>query len=281
MDMEISVEVLAYIFIVGLGLCVGSFVNVLVLRHGYRERPNPRSACAACHHQLGALDLVPVFSYLLLQGRCKHCGSRISSQYIFVEVLVAALFAVTYYTLAPVSVLEYIAAASYAAAWAALTAIVVYDIRHTLVPMPFVYALYAAAVARVGADAYGFMDPVGFGLDALLGAVTIGGFFAVISLVTRGRGMGIGDAYIAAGIGALLGLPGAILAATLAAWTGAAYGLMGIAVKQLFPRMRIVGLSERATLKAELPFAPFLMLGAVVVFITGWTLSSLGLPSLL
>ena len=75
------------------GLVIGSFLTVVIHRVPRRQSiVAPRSACPSCHTQITARDNVPVFSYLLLRGRCRHCGTRISAEYPAVEALTAALF---------------------------------------------------------------------------------------------------------------------------------------------------------------------------------------------
>ena len=77
-----------------LGACLGSFVNCLAWRLANGESVLAgRSHCTSCGHVLGALDLVPVASWLALRGRCRHCGQRVSPRYVIVEALMAALFA--------------------------------------------------------------------------------------------------------------------------------------------------------------------------------------------
>ena len=80
--------IIRYIFLFLLGLSAGSFLNVLIHRWPRGESVVfPRSHCPACRHQLGWADLIPVASFIWLQGRCRYCGSRISRRYLVVELL--------------------------------------------------------------------------------------------------------------------------------------------------------------------------------------------------
>lgn len=261
-------DALIVVFLCILGACVGSFLNVLVLRFGFRERPSPRSKCASCTSTLSPRDLIPVVSYVLLRARCRTCGSRLSIQYPVVELLTAGVFLLTYAVMVPQTPLEYLSFVLYLGFWSALVALIAYDVRHTLIPLPFVYALwvFAAVSAVVGALALQSTAPV---LDAAFGMVCVGGFFAALSILTRGRGMGIGDAYVGGAIGLMLGSASGIVAAILAVWIGAVWGLVLIAVAHsLRVFHRTYGL-RRVTLKTEIPFAPFLALGAMIAFATG------------
>lgn len=254
-----------------LGVSVGSFLNVVVLRFGFNEPASTRSRCASCNEVLHPRDLVPVLSYVVLKGRCRSCGSKMSSQYPLVELAVGLLFVVTYWAIEPLGsitlVVPFLATLGF---WAALIGLVAYDIRHTLIPLPFVYAMLLFAAVRIGADVYAQVSwaPV---IDALVGAVVCGGFFALIHVLTRGRGMGIGDAYVAAAIGAMFGLMQGIVACVLGVWIGAIVGLLVLGLTRVFPRMLLESVGMRVTLSSEIPFAPFLAVGAVIAFVSPFT----------
>jgi leader peptidase (prepilin peptidase)/N-methyltransferase len=242
------------------GACVGSFVNVAVLRFGFSERDNPRSHCAACMAQLSVLDLVPVFSYIVLSGRCRRCGSRVSLQYPVVEIICGVLFATSVVVLGPyLAITDFLVLGTYLGFWASLLALVVYDIRHTLVPLPFIWVTLGFVVVSVLLR--------GTYVDAVGAALVCGGFFACIHFLTRGKGMGIGDAYVAALIGGMLGLVSGVWASALGVWIGAAVGVLLLAANKVFPHARLLLLGHRVTLKSEVPFAPFLALGAVLAFL--------------
>lgn len=270
--MEYVVAALLFV----LGACVGSFLNVLILRFGYTERGGERSSCMACGSVLGAFDLVPMFSYAALGGRCRTCGSSISVQYPVVEVLTGLLFLLTYLHISPLDSAGELYFISFAGFWAAMVALVAYDVRHTLIPIPFVLGLYAFAAIRVAVESVTSMSLVPT-TDALLGALVCGGFFAVIHAATRGRGMGIGDAYVAGAIGLLLGLEVGIVASVLAVWSGSLIGLSLILSEYVFQRMRGVAHKTRVTLTTEIPFAPFLALGALLAWSLGIKLVTLGI----
>jgi prepilin signal peptidase PulO-like enzyme (type II secretory pathway) len=261
-------EFIVYAFLFLLGVSVGSFVNVVVLRFGFTERPSTRSQCASCTRTLQPQDLLPIVSYLWLKGRCRLCGSRIHPQYPAVELLVGVLFVLTYFTISPSDTLGFVVFLGYLGFWSAFVALLAYDMRHTLIPLPFVYALWAFAAITTVARTVSVGMAVPF-VSGISGVVVVGGFFALISILTRGRGMGIGDAYIAGAIGLILGLSSGIVAAVLAVWIGAIVGLCLLALQRVVLINRLLRVLGHVTLRTEIPFAPFLAIGAVVAFATG------------
>lgn len=261
-------DIAPLVFLFVLGACVGSFVNVAVLRFGFQERGGERSHCAACNGALYARDLIPILSYLTLGGRCRVCGSRISAQYPLVELLMGVLFVFTYLIAQPQDTIAYVMFATHIGFWAALVALVVYDIRHTLVPFQFLYGLYAFATVSVLVAAWGSQSITPL-IDGISGAIAVGGFFTLISMATRGRGMGIGDAYVAGALGLMLGLGSGTAAGVLAVWIGALIGLILLALPHVFLSLRLLGMGRHVTLKTEIPFAPFLAVGALIAYATG------------
>ncbi len=250
-----------------LGLIVGSFLNVVICRHGTGRSLDGRSGCLSCGKKLGALELVPVLSWLCQLGRCRRCGAKISWQYPLVEIGGAAAFWLAYRAhpfLAPGApfAAEAVAFAAAAAALSALVAVVAYDLRHKIIPDSFSLFLAAAALVRILALGIGYGAPLSaWALAAAAGpAMALPLYF--LWAVSRGRWMGLGDPKLALGLGWLIGLSGSFLALALAFVVGAAWGVAALAAERLTRR----GL----TMKSEVPFAPFLALGAAVAFATGW-----------
>ncbi|HYE84218.1 MAG TPA: prepilin peptidase [Clostridia bacterium] len=85
--------IIVYSYIFFVGCCMGSFYNVCIYRLPRGESlVRPRSHCTGCGHTLGVLDLIPVFSYLALKGRCRYCKSDVSMRYIMVEIICGIMF---------------------------------------------------------------------------------------------------------------------------------------------------------------------------------------------
>lgn len=252
------------------GLCVGSFVNVLTFRFGFAESRAPRSHCMACENEIAWYDLVPVLSYVALSGRCRSCGSALSVQYPIVELATGALFLGAFLATPPLPALpSIIAFAALLGFLAALVGLIAYDIRHLLVPMPFVYALiaFAACADLAQSLSIGSFTPL---FEGAIGGAALFIFFYAIVLLTRGRGMGAGDAYVAGAIGLLLGPFRGAEAAMMGIWGGTL-----IALFLLFFAARLFPRAPRVTLKTALPLAPFLGGGALIAILTAFSPLSL------
>jgi leader peptidase (prepilin peptidase)/N-methyltransferase len=252
------------------GLIIGSFLNVVILRHGART-VGGRSGCLSCGAPLHAYDMVPVFSWLTLRGRCRDCGSRISIQYPLVEATTAILFALigSAALSIPLTLLALIIAAL-------LVLIAAYDIRHTIIPDEWVYSfalLSFIASSPVALSSAGQGGAMGILLLLLAGPVTALPLFALWA-VSRGRWMGFGDVKLAVGIGWLLGLSSGLSAIFLAFVIGAVVSVGILSVQYLRARRvrgsRITRLGQRAhglTMKSEVPFGPFLIAACLVLWL--------------
>lgn len=251
-----------------LGSIVGSFVNVLIFRFGFYESPRHRSACQGCEAPLRWFELIPILSFFFIRGRCLSCGSKLSVQYPIVEVSVGVLFLLSYLLFFPLYSPWFLGAfIFFIISLTTLFAAVVYDLRHTLIPFPFSWAfiggafLYKASIALATLSSNVILDGV-FGV--LIGGAIIGG----IVLLTRGRGMGVGDIYIAVGMGALLGVSGILNALILSFWIGAIVGVSLVLLKRFSPHSTLLLNFAPRTIKSELPFVPFLFAGTLLALFT-------------
>jgi leader peptidase (prepilin peptidase) / N-methyltransferase len=228
------------------GLIFGSFLTVVVHRTPLkRSIVAPRSACPRCGTEIRARDNIPVASYLLLRGRCRHCQHHISAEYPVVEALTAALFVAASLLVHPTPV-----AALIAPFLGIMVAVALIDARHRIIPnavmypslLAFAIALAAVALAGRGVSLAG----------AGLGLLAFGGGLLLVALVSP-RGMGMGDVKLAALIGLVLGALGwryvgaAVLLAVLAGGAGA-----------------ILTLVRGGSRKDAMPFGPYLAGGAVL-----------------
>src|SRR3989344_8216595 len=178
------------------GLIIGSFLNVLILRHGAR-RVGGRSACMSCGSRIEWYDNIPVFSWLALRGRCRTCGSAISIQYPLVEASTGALFALIGASIpTPIDVAHVVEQLLPACVIASLLiAIAAYDIRHTIIPDAWAYSFACAAIV------WGFfaLEPqYGLPVFILSGPIAALPLFSLWAM-SRGRWMGLGDVKLALG----------------------------------------------------------------------------------
>ena len=225
------------VVVAGLGLILGSFLNALLFRFNTGSSVlHGRSACMRCGHTLSALDLIPVLSYVFLRGRCRYCHTKISLQYPAVEAA-AAVMAVAVYLNNP----EPLWFVYWFAVWLTLLFVLVYDIRHKIIPWSA--SLTLMALAAIHAYMFGTWWGIALGIPLLL-----------LSLVSSGRWMGWGDGFLQLSIGGLLGLTAGLTGVMIAFWSGAIVGIALMAVQR------------GVTMKTEVPFAPFLILGAAVAY---------------
>jgi leader peptidase (prepilin peptidase)/N-methyltransferase len=224
-------------------LAVGSFVNVVAARVPLRRSiVRPRSACMNCGAELAWYDNVPVLSYLVLRGRCRSCGSRISPLYPAVELATAGLVAGCFVAFGLSA--EAVVAAFFCAVLVAISAT---DLTHRIVPNRIV--LPAAGLVLAAQTA---LHP---SPEWALGALGASGFLFVAALAYP-AGMGMGDVKLALLLGAMLGRVVAV-------------GLMLGMLAALVPSFFLLARHGSAARKMGIPFAPFLALGAVVALFTG------------
>lgn len=233
-----------------IGLVIGSYLNVLVHRlpRG-KSTVLPRSRCPYCQGAIRARDNVPILSFLLLRGRCRHCRAPISWRYPLIEALTALLFVASFRQFG--LHLELVAALVFCCLMVLLAAI---DVEHFLLPDRLTLGGIVVGLAfQVWLPQPGLVAAI---IGTLIGA---GILILVINFWywLRGEeGMGIGDVNMLAAIGAFLGWSGVLTTLVLATASGALVGLA----------MMIAG---RLGLQSRLPFGFFLALGAVLSLFFG------------
>ena len=237
------------------GLAVGSFLNVVASRMPLRIPIGAtRSRCMSCSHELAGRDNIPLVSYALLRGRCRHCAASIPWRYPAVEAVTALLVAACglRFGFTP----DALVAAGFCVVLVVISAI---DVEHRIIPNRIVVP---AAVITLLAQTALHPSP-----EWALGALGASGFLFAAALAYP-RGMGMGDVKLALLIGAMLGrnVTLALLIGFLAA---------------LIPAAVIVVRHGSLARKIAIPFAPFLAFGAVVALffgdpILGWYLGTFG-----
>lgn len=241
-----------------LGLIFGSFVNALVWRlHEGKDWLRDRSECTHCHHKLTAKDLVPVFSYLYLRGKCRYCHKKIEDS-PWIELGTMALFLVSYF-LWPVAFQG--AGLFQFVMWlimsVGLMALVAFDLKWYILPNKIVFPLIGLAVIQELVVAFVFHGGLHEIIGALAGVVIIAGLFYLIFQASKGTWIGGGDVKLGIMLGLLAGGP---LNSLLLLFVASVCGII-ISIP-----MVIAGKANR---KTQLPFGPFLILGLVVVQLFG------------
>jgi leader peptidase (prepilin peptidase)/N-methyltransferase len=228
------------------GLALGSFVNVIAYRLPRRESlVKPRSRCPRCGAQVRAHDNIPVVSWLLLRGRCRDCGAKISPRYPLVEAAMALLWAAVALTMS--------SAGSIALGLAFVTLLVpvaLIDLEHRIIPNRLLAPAALVAVAILA-----LVDPGR--LSEHLIAAAAGAAFFLLAALAYPRGMGMGDVKLVAVMGLYLGrsiAPALLIALVAGTLAGAAIVARKGAVEGR---------------KTAVPFGPFLALGGLVALFAG------------
>ena len=228
------------------GSLVGSFLNVVILRLPLEGSSiaYPASHCPQCGYVLRWYDNIPIFSYLLLRGKCRQCKQHISMQYPLVELLMAALSALLMHQfgLSFVFLLYFLFAA-------ALLVIIFIDIHHQIIPDCI--SLPGIVIGFIGS----FINPSVTWFQSALGILCGGGILFALAfgyqLLAKREGMGGGDVKLLAMIGAILGIQSLLFVIFFSSLTGSIIGIGAMVYQKKGGQTRI-------------PFGPFLSLAALV-----------------
>lgn len=268
---------LIYFFVFSFGLIIGSFLNCIIYRLFKKESfLTKRSYCPYCKHTLSWQDLIPILSFLFLRGRCRYCEKPISFQYPLVEFFTGFLFLlvilqnIDYLVFEP-SVFGFLNILFLFFISSILIIIFTYDLKHFIIPDRIIYpailvsgiwhlvsGIFFSSYTKcyrpntVNCEAITKSTAAGF-LYSALGAAA---FFLVIVLLSRGKGMGMGDVKLAFFMGLLLGFPDILVALFLSFILGAVIGIILI-------------IAGRKSFKSEVPFAPFLVTGTFLSLFFG------------
>jgi len=254
---------LAEFMILLFGGCIGSFLNVCIYRLPQNlSIVSPRSFCPQCRSPVRSYDNIPLLSYLLLRGKCRSCGAKISWRYPLMEALTGA-FAVALYLKFGLT-LGFFAFFAFTAALLVITFI---DLDHRIIPD--VISLPGIAVGF----GLSFFLPAPSWTDSLIGLLAGGGSLYLVAIgyeaLTKREGMGGGDVKLLAMIGAWLGWKAVLFTLFFASLTGTLIGGGAMVV-------------QRQGRHYAIPFGPFLAFGALAYLFFGpqlidWYLS-LGRP---
>lgn len=233
MQEEILIPLVIAVFI--FGTVIGSFLNVVIYRIPEGESiVFPASKCQSCQTPLQWWHNIPLFSWILLRGKCHFCGEKIAKQYPMIELITGLIFAALYIKIGLVWYLPFVAAS-----FSALLALVMIDFKYMAVPdnvnfaallfalvqPDFLYALFCATVASGGLYLIGLLS----------------------SFLAKKQAMGSADVIVAGTMGALLGFPNFFVALFLSA------------ILAMIP-----SLINRET---GVPFVPFLALATLIVYL--------------
>jgi len=237
-----------YVFL--FGIVFGSYYSVIAYRVPIgMSMIKGRSMCETCRHTLHAKDLVPIFSWLFLRGRCRYCGAKIPPRYPVVELITGCLFVFAYLREGYSAGLFL-----YAAFWSMLIVVTLMDYDHMIISEIVLLSftlICAACLVWMKADI----------LDHLLGCAVGFGAYLIIFLIAKAvykkEAFGFGDVELMASIGLILGLRGSVETVFLSFYVA----LMGVII------MKILGKAVKR--KMEMPFGPYMCVAAFLVSLYG------------
>lgn len=239
-------DIIVTIFIFIMGLLIGSFLNVCIYRIPREESiAYPPSHCTVCGNRIKPYDLIPVLSWILLRGKCRYCGEKISIRYALIEMITGIFFALTYlkygYTL---ECFKFIILIPF------LIVIGMIDYDTTDVYAKTTWTGTAVGIIFIIVNFY-----YGLGIKTYIyGGLLGGGVISLIILITRG--MGWGDAEICLLSGVFLGLPSTILMLFMSFVIGGLSGVILIA-------------SGKKTRKDYIPFGPSIVAASIMTILIG------------
>jgi prepilin signal peptidase PulO-like enzyme (type II secretory pathway) len=255
-------------FIFFLGAIFGSFLNAQALRF-LKPVSSKRSVCPRCGHSLSFLDLIPIFSYFLLLGRCRYCQKPISFQYLLMELMMGFVFLLSFlffldalnsnfwlglFDLSYVLVI-----------FSFLAVIFLVDFKKLIIPNKVVYpAILISLIYLILKTTFfslrgQFINFDGFQYNFgnfLTSALVSSFFFALIHFISQGKWLGFGDVKLIFLMGLFLGFPKILAAIFIAFFSGAIIGLALILLK-------------KKEIKSEIAFGPFLVFGTFLAFFWG------------
>ncbi len=236
-----------------MGLLIGSFLTVVVDRVPRGGSVvEPPSACGACGNRLGPLDLVPIASWLVLRGKCRHCGNPIGNEPLIIETATATIFVLFGIKFGADAVLP-----AFCILGAALVALVWIDLREQRLPREITYTAFGLSSIVIVAAALYNDEPERI-WQSVLGAGIALAIMGLIYVASRG-GMGDGDVRLAPLLGLHLGYlnPGIVPVGLF--WGFALGAVVGVAMMA----------ASKAGRKTALPFGPFLAAGTVTAVFAG------------
>ncbi|HCC06513.1 TPA: hypothetical protein DEP94_04155 [Candidatus Nomurabacteria bacterium] len=251
-----------YILSFFFGASIGSFVQVIATRLNVASIIKTRSKCLSCGEALRAYDLFPIFSYLLLRGKCRHCKSSYGISALIIEAIYGLVFVLLYQFM-----MKGEASLSVSAIWfvyytllfITLGVIALYDKAHSYIPVSYLFGyLMLSLIVLVKS----YINEPSFLIIVAPFAVALP--FLLIWIVSKGKALGFGDVILFFGVGAFFGLAQGSAVFLISIWAGAIFG----AVKYF--------LTEKSKRKnMTIPFVPFIVFAFLFVLFTDIDLFSI------
>ncbi len=240
------------IFIFALGSAIGSFLNVVIDRLPYGRTLSGRSVCDHCGKTLSWKDLVPIFSYFWLKGKCRYCGGRLSFYYPLVELITAVTFTFVFFYFSNLSIIKRVLLLGVVSV---LIAIFFTDLKYMLIPDELqLVLLFFSYLYLFNCSGNCFVHSLKLLFVSLIYGVLVSLPIASIFYITKGKGMGFADVKLSINIGFLLGLKRGFLALYTAFLIGGVFAFV------------LLVLGKRG-LKSKIPFGPFLVVSMFLLLL--------------
>jgi prepilin signal peptidase PulO-like enzyme (type II secretory pathway) len=242
--------ILQSIFLLIVGLVFGSFISALTWRYPLGiSIAKGRSICPNCRKQIAWYDNIPLFSFILLGGKCRNCKKKISFRYPAIELSTALGFLLTLQGFPLQGVYSIYSLIFDLILFCVLEIIFIIDLEHQVIPDLFIFLGLFFLLFTVHGSLFA----------NLLSGLLCASFLLVIHLLTKGRGMGLGDVKFAVLGGMLVGLPLSPVWLFVAFLTGASVGIILI-------------IGKKAGLKSKIAFGPFLVIAIPITLVFGNTI---------
>ncbi|OHA93498.1 MAG: hypothetical protein A3E02_01260 [Candidatus Zambryskibacteria bacterium RIFCSPHIGHO2_12_FULL_38_34] len=256
----------AIIFLFGAAL--GSFVAVIANRFNTgMSFLKGHSICFSCNTELSNKDLIPIFSFLFLRGKCRYCQSKIPVDTLIVEIamgilLVIAALKTGIFDNFQFLIFNFQLISNFlilTAIFAVILLISTYDLKHFIIPDSFLFSFFILSFLYL--LMFGSL-----GFQTLISPIILTLPFFLIFLISKGTWFGFGDVKYILVLGFFLGLSQGLSAVILAFWIGAVFSIIALSLKRLTPHINLPLFKNNLTIKSEIPFGPFLSLGIIISF---------------
>lgn len=241
-------ELMVGFFVFIIGLVIGSFLNVCIYRIPEEQSIiNPPSHCPKCNNRLKAVDLIPVFSYITMRGKCRYCKEKISIRYMLVELFTGILFLFVYNS-------HHISSATiyYLILVSVLIVITFIDIDHYIIPDSLI--IFGILFSIVFNILFGLIDFKNLILGGLLCGGTVFIFVIILEFIIKEEVMGRGDIKLFIMLGTFLGIKGGFINIILSIYLGAIYGVIVIVYSKI----------NKKDYNSVIPYGPFISLAAII-----------------
>lgn len=258
--MNILITIIVAIF----GVIIGSFLNVCIVRLPKEESiVYPASHCVSCNHKLGFWDLIPIFSYLFLGGKCRYCGEKVSARYMLIELLTGILIGFTFYKFG--FNIEFFGVCGLIIMLIVVSFI---DLEYQIIPDELVIFGTVVGVILIIYNFFGSISLYGDRnfYNPLIGGALASGILYIVSKITQKiykteDTIGLGDVKLFIPIGLILGYKLVMVAFLIAVFLAGFYGI-------------VIILIDKKNSKKLIPFAPFISVGSLIAAFYGYEIVS-------